>query len=506
MSQISAKSAKFIRAISLILTVVIFTAGFLGILTSCGEETQNNNSNAPANTDESSDVPDESSENVKEPENILTSPNLPDTNWNGKAATFLVRGPEFVEWQSQDIYVAEENGEPVNDAVYKRNAILEERYNFFIKEVHGTGSIQSMAEKSILAGDNSYQVVMCNTQETNNLAMKGLLSDLRQVNYLDLSREYWDQNSIYGFTVGGKTLFMTGDLSIMANDATWIFMFNKKLLQDLQLEDPYALVKDGKWTADKVLEMMKSTSKDLNGDGTMKGTDDQYGLATHDSTYDGLFFSMGMRVSDINSEGYPELSMNNERIIKAMEKTAQIMDKEITYNADWQLIASCFEEDRALFYGEVLQCVIRRRNMDTDFGVLPLPKLDEAQADYAHMVHVTACMVGLPNSLAEDEAEFTGFVLESLAAESRNYLVPAYYTTALEGKFMRDEESKAMLDIILRTRRYDLGYATGWGGLFTGYINSVKKGNTDFASVWEKYSEKTVTAMDKAVTAYMDID
>jgi len=492
----------FMRIASIMLAFAILISV---ALCSCGEK-PTGDTGSTTDVDSGENPEGSGTEGEGEDQYKLAVPNLPDMDWNAKEIAFLVRGPEFNEWQSQDIFVEEENGEPVNDAVYKRNAILEDRYNYIIKEVPGTSAIQSMAEKSILSGDNAYTVLMCNTQETNNLAMKGYLSDLRKVDYLDLGREYWDQNSIYGFTVGGKTLFMTGDLSIMANDATWIFMFNKKLLKELQLEDPYALVKSGAWTADKLLEMMKGMVKDLNGDGVMKGADDLFGLATHDSTFDGLFFSMGMRVSTMNAEGYPEFSMNNEKISQVMDRTAQIMDKEITFNGDWQLIGNCFEEDRALFYGEVLQCVIRRRSMETDFGVLPLPKLDEAQADYAHMVHVTACMVGVPNSLGDDDSAFAGFVLESMAAESRNYLVPAYYTTALESKFMRDEESKEMLDIILRTRRYDLGYAAGWGGLFTGYVAAVKKANSDFASVWDKYNGKAETAMEKDIDKYREID
>jgi len=489
---------KFIFITALILTSLIFISGFL---VSCGDKPVKD-SNTPAASGESNAEDGESE--GEEAANKLTVPNLPDMDWNAKEIKFLVRGPEYNEWESQDIYVEEENGEPVNDAVYKRNAILEDRYNFLIRKVPGTGAIQSQAEKSILSGSNDYLVFMCDTVATNNLAMKGYLNDLRKINYLDLKREYWDQNSIYGFTVGGKTLFMTGDLSIMANDATWIFMFNKKLLQDLQLESPYALVTSGNWTADKLYGMVKATAKDLNGDGLMKISDDIFGL-TMETTFEGLFFSMGMRVSTMNAEGYPELSMNNERITKVMEKTAMIMNKDIAFKGDWKAIGTCFEEDRSLFYGEVLQCVIRRRSMDTDFGVLPLPKLDETQADYSHIVHKTACMVGVPNSLSDEDASFAGFVLEAIAAESRNWLVPAYYTTALEGKFMRDEESKAMLDVILRTRRYDLGYVADWGGLFGGYVSASNKGSTDFASVWEKYNAKALKAMEKDIDSYKDI-
>ena len=487
---------KFAARVLLLILAVIFTAPGLF---ACGETAQNpSDNNAPVNP--------ESREENPEPEEVnqVTTPNLPEKDWGEQTITFLVRGTEYNEWESQDIYAEEETGEPVNDAVYRRNAILEARHNFLIRQF-GSSGLQGRAERSMRPGSDDYQIFMCNTQETNNLALRGYLTNLNELPHLDLSREYWDQNSIYGFTVEGNTLFMTGDLSIMAHDATWILMFNKQLLQDLQLDSPYDLVRNNKWTADTMYNIMRETARDLNGDGVMRGSDDLFGLTTHDSTFDGLFFGMGMRVS-IMENGIPQLAMNNERITTVMEKTAAIMDSDVTYNADWQLIAQCFEEDRALFYGEVLQCVIRRRNMDTDFGVIPFPKLDENQADFAHMVHVTACMVGVPNSLGDDEKEFAAFVLEAMAAESRNLLIPAYYTIALEGKFMRDEESKDMLDIILRTRSYDLGYVANWGNLFSSYVSTVRRGSADFASVWERAAEAAQARMERDIEAYASVD
>jgi hypothetical protein len=343
---------------------------------------------------------------------------------------------------------------------------------------------------------------MCNTQETNNLALRGYLAPLNRLPHLDLTREYWDQNSIYGFTVEGNTLFMTGDLSIMAHDATWILMFNKQLVQDFQLESPYELVRSNRWTADTMYSVMRDIAQDLTGDGTMHGSYDLFGLATHGSTFDGLFFGMGMRVSNMDQNGFPQLVMNNERITAVMERTIEIMGRDVTFNADWEPIARCFEENRALFYGEVLQCVIRLREMDTDFGIIPFPKLDEAQEDFAHMIHVTACMVGIPITLADTEKDFAAFALEAMAAESRNWLVPAYYTITSEGKFMRDEESKDMLDIILRTRSYDLGYVANWGNLFSSYVSTLQRGSADFASVWERAGEAAQARMERDIDAY----
>lgn len=491
--------------------VCVIAAMFLliSLLSCCSPGQKSDVSDEVKDTDGANNSPDGAQ--AKEEEFKLTVPDLPDTDWNGKEINFIVRGPAFEEWESQDICVEEEISEPVNDAVYKRNAILEERYNFKIKKTGAGGDIQTQAEKSIRSGSNDYFVTMCNTAETNSMAMKGNLYDLQKVNYLDLTRDYWDQNSIYGFTVEGKTLFLTGDLSVMANDATWILMFNKNVLQNAQLEDPYNLVRTDRWTVDKMYEMMKKATKDLNGDGIIDGrADDQVGLTTHDTTYDGLFFGMGMRVSNMDENGYPQLAMNNEKMALVMEKSAMIMDKSVTFNAPStadlkDVLAKPFEEDRTLFYGEVLQCVIRRRNMETPFGVLPFPKLDESQPDYAHIVHITACMVGVPSSLSEEDKDFTGFVLEALAAESKNWLVPAYYKIALEGKFMRDEESKDMLDIILQTRRYDLGYVSDWGGMYSSYVGAVKKESIDFASIWDKCQSKAQSKIEKDAATYQDI-
>ncbi|MCL1858559.1 MAG: hypothetical protein FWF92_04935 [Oscillospiraceae bacterium] len=496
------KYKTLIRPVFLIFVLIIFV-----FLFSCSGENKNTDINDGNKDNKNENIAEdaENGDNINEEADHPIS-NLPNIDWEGKEIKFLVRGDDFYPTHCQDIYAESETGEPVNDAVYKRNTILEDRYNIKILSVKESQvpGLQTHAEKSILADSNDFQVSMCSTPETIYLASKGYLSDLRKVKYLDVTREYWDQNSVYGFTIYGKTLFMTGDLSIMANDATWILMFNKNLLKDLNLADPYELVKANQWTADKMYELMCDATIDLDGDGKITKTD-QFGFTTHDSTYDGLFFGLGMRFSVMDKNGYPEIFINNERITRVMEKTIMLMDKSVTYNADWQIIAKCFQENRALFYGEVLQCVIRLRDMDTPFGVLPFPKLDEFQEDYAHMVHDTACMVGIPNNLSSDEIDFAGFTLEAIAAESGSLLVPAYYKIALEGKFLRDEESSDMLDIILRTRCFDLGYKSNWGGLFSNYVNNVRLKKTDFMSIWEKNEAKVIADMEKAVETYKDI-
>ena len=484
------------RVLSLALVVLLAAAGF----SACGETTPAADGGGAAVDDAGGLITGEPDDENDGPQ--IFTPNLPEIDWGGRTITFLVRGPEYVEWESQDIYAEAETGAPVNDAVFRRNAILEERHNFYIRQV-GTSGLQGRAERSVRSGSNDYDVFMVNTHETNNLALRGNLTSLNALPHFDLSAEWWDQNSIYGFTVEGNTLFMTGDLSIMPHDATWIMIFNKQLAQDFQVECLYTMVRENRWTVDAMHNIMRNVATDLDGDGLMRADDDLFGLVTHDSTFDGLFFGMGMRVSSMDANGRPYLVMNNERIINVMQRTIDIMDSDITLNTDPPTIQRVFEENRAFFLGEVLQLVIRLRAMETPFGVLPFPKLDSAQEDFAHMIHPTAAMVSVPISLGDDDKEFAAFVLEALAAESRNLLIPAYYTITLEGQQLRDEESADMLDIILRTRSYDLGYIANWGNLFSGYVTSVRRGDTDFASVWERSAEAALARMERDIEAYL---
>lgn len=484
------------KQITLILALIII----LTLITACAEEKPNAQVQTAVTTvnNESEDIIPETTEEL---------PDIPDdADFGGHEFIVLVRGESFNEWQSQDIYVEEQNGEPVNDAVYTRNVYLEEKLNIKISEYQGSGDLANVAKKSIQAGSDDYDVVMANTSESSSLASQGFLHDIYTVPYIDTERSWWDQRAVEQLSLANKLYFMTGDLSIMANDATWILMFNKDIADNYNLESMYSLVQSNQWTMDKMLEIMNMVSEDIDGDGTMNHANDRFGFLTHGSSYEGFFFGSGSRTIAKDSEDMPYLNMNNERIIGVVDKTTKLMtDRTITAPLDLDpvpVMQPIFEGGRAFFYGEVMQCIIRLRAMEVDFGVLPFPKYDEAQEDYNHFIHTTACMLSIP--LTNMELERTGIILEAMAAKSTSTLQSAYYDICLEGKFMRDEESKDMLDIILNTRNYDIGYIYGWGGLFAAFSSSVSSGNNDFASRYEKAEKSAMTAMEKTLDQWIE--
>jgi hypothetical protein len=89
-----------------------------------------------------------------------------------------------------------------------------------------------------------------------------------------------------------------------------------------------------------------------------------------------------------------------------------------------------------------------------------------------------------------------------MAAKSMQLLRPAYYDIALNGKYLRDEESIGMLDIIIKERVYDLGLAYGFGGI-TDIIQGLgKKGGAGLSSTMESKGKAIQAAIDKVVTKF----
>ena len=121
-----------------------------------------------------------------------------------------------------------------------------------------------------------------------------------------------------------------------------------------------------------------------------------------------------------------------------------------------------FSEDLILFTWIRMRIVERLRGMETDFGIIPCPKLDKAQEKYITYNEPNAGTgISIPRTAGNPER--TGMILEDLSAESRYTLQPAYYEINLRGKYARDDESQEMIDIILSNTAHDIGYIYNFG-------------------------------------------
>ncbi|MCL1858515.1 MAG: hypothetical protein FWF92_04705 [Oscillospiraceae bacterium] len=498
------------KKICLLLAFILFLSL---LLISCGGNTEENKNITPKEAQDinanNEIVLDEETEPVTE--KLL--PNVPDDkDFDGYEFMILGNSTAYnTYWYSKDLYVEDENGDAINDAVYYRNRAIEEKYNIKIN-AKLSGSQYNDAKKSINSGDGTYDVFSVPLQgATAMLAQDGSLLDLKKVPYIDLDKPWWDQRANEQLSIGHKLMFTISDLLIIDKDALFIFLFNKDVIQEQGLEDPYKLVRDGKWTIDKMWDMAKDMPKDVNGDGKMDDLD-AYRMLTAAHTIHGNVVGSGHFVITKDADDMPVLNITDPMIQASYEKWLNMMlDRNSTWVAQdwdsrhtdiWMYQLEVLSEKRGLWLYAGMDRVTTLRTFDFNFGILPNPKFDENQTDYYNHVHAW-CTTAISIPVTSDP-ERTGMILEALTAESYYTLRPAYYDVSLKTKFMRDDESGEMLDLIFKTRCYDLGHVYNWGGLFDMFCNLPQQKNNDFVSGFEKIMPKIERDMEKAIENFLE--
>lgn len=489
------------RIISLILLCALCS-----LAVSCGKQSDEK---AQANAVDTIENNVDTSETIDPEEELMRNYSLPDENFDGYEFNIMIRG-HADEWDSQDIVAEEDSGEGFVSAVYNRNIELEEKFNVkLVGKWFKVDEQYNRLKKSVQAAEQAYDAVMLNFQDASKAAKDKLLLSLNDIPYVNLEMPWWDQSLMAETSVMNKTYYATGDMTIMDKDGTWTMMFNKQMLASLGLESPYDLVRQHKWTLDKFMELGKGVSQDINGNGKFD-KDDQYAFATTGDSTQGLFYSSGLRIVKKDAEDIPYFSLTGENVTTNLTKITDIIRGSNNFTllasdfGNHLIVQSAFEEDRSLFYAEVMQCVIRLRQMDTDFGVIPLPMADENQDTYHTNIHAWAsATIAIPADI--ENVERSGLIVEALAYLGRKWLKPAYYDLALKSKFTRDDDSSEMLDIIFAGRSADLGYVDNVGSLMNDIKGLVEKNKTTFTSTIEKKEKSITKDLDKMINSYEEL-
>ncbi|MCL1858023.1 MAG: hypothetical protein FWF92_02170 [Oscillospiraceae bacterium] len=435
---------------------------------------------------------------------------VPQQNLDGFEIKFLTDivwdwdfGPMHME------YVEEQNGEPVNDAFYIRNTIIEDRLNIKISEkVCMANDAPAQMKKQITAGNDEYNVLIAQSWGgPGAMAMDGYFVNLYEMPGLQIEKPWWDQHSIRDYSIQNHLYFMTGDYNLINNDATWMLYFNKTMTQNLGIDMPYDFVRNGKWTYDKMMEYQKAAARDVDGDGEWTAAD-IWGQVTHTQHYTGILIAGGENLITRDGNGLPLYGQVSERFYQVYDKIIDMMqtpgytmniylnikglpaDKHATYN---------FLNDEALFCPEILAHTRRFRQMESDFGVLPHPKYDEQQPEYHSYVlgQVTVTCIPITNG----NLEKTATVLDALGMLSVHTIMPAYYEVSYIGKFFRDDESIDMIDIIRTSREYNIADAYGWANITSTYEAAAIKA-TPLAAVLEKNADKVNAAIHKTLDKF----
>ena len=463
------------------------------LLTACGD-TENT-------TPETAAAVEDTVESVETAE----VPDLPsDLSFDGAAFTFGVLDNPNAR---NPIVMEELTGEALNDAQYNTINSAAETLNVVIGEYlieenyPATNTIRSI----VAAGDDVIQVANLYCAAAPVMLVDGYAADYNTVPYIDLTKSYWDQSVNASLTLGDMRYAAIGDLSITTHDLTFILLFSKEQITQNNLESPYDLVGDGKWTMDAMQQMMETVTADVNGDGKYDAEDNYGYLATIKNVLPSFWIGASEITISLNDKGIPEMSMNDERFINVIDRIFTM-----TYDNNARFLSkkaedvneeniNMFQENKGLFMDCSLFWVGALRDMETDFGIIPYPMYDEAQGEYyARVSYFMPPIIPITNQ----NLELTGAVLEMTNYLAKQSITPAYYEISLKGKYSRDEESVEMLDLIFDHRVIDLGDTIFCPDVRDGFFSNMYSTNKrDLVSTVQKNEAKIQSTIDNMVSA-----
>lgn len=418
----------------------------------------------------------------------------PNLNYNGEKFTILYWSDvERIEFE-----VEEMTGDLIGDALYNRNAAVEDRLNIEFEWVGTKGNYNEQAsfvnqiDNDVKSG-GEYEAFAGYSMSAATIALQGLSRNLMEVENIDFEKPWWPSSLTELTTINDRLYFCSGDISTNMLHMMYCTLFNKDLANQLNVGNLYEMVDKGTWTIDKMAELASTAYSDLNGS-TTADVDDQFGLALGSNIhFDAFFTASGLRTVTKDANGTPVIAEEF-----TSDKTHSLLTKivDIFHNNDYAAFAATvsgwsnkpFAEGRVLFIVDRNYVTSSTTFADTTvtYGVLPVPKYEEAQENYYTCMAFPFSIYSVSIALSEEKANMAGAVLECMGSESYRQVTPAVFETAMKLKYSTGEDDSRMYDLIRETIQIDLGriFTTPLKNIsYSPFRSACNSGNTNWTSI-----------------------
>lgn len=496
------KSCK--KAFVFLLSLIMLASGMI----SCSE--------TPADQTDGAGDAAQNDENTQNTETYETEPADPDAALYESLPSADLTGRDFnilVPTHLENEFSAELSGDVIEDAIYERNLAVEESLGVKLNIVPVAGlwddrtTFMTAITSSVMALDDAYHLISGYAAYITSMASEGVLANWNEVPDVDFAKPWWNDNIVDEMNIADRLYFVTGDMSLTSTEYLFCQFFNKGLVENFGLENPYTLVKEGRWTLDTITKYTSEVSFDVNGDGKMD-ENDMYGYISDDSNYiSGFQAAFDAAVTRKDEDGIPRLAVTEEDFTnKFMALYTFLRESQSSYlnfmstsfAGENDVTAGMFKAGNALIMADMLGNASTLRDSEVEFGIIPYPKYDEAQKDYRTTAWDAYTLFCIP---VTSDLKTAGIVAENLSAYSHKNVVPAFYEVALKTKFARDVESSDMIDIIRAGATFDFGTVNSIHCANCGHIyrNLIQGSNPNIASFIASNAKAMTRTLDKFV-------
>ncbi len=395
-------------------------------------------------------------------------------------------------WQAYAHYffAEEESSDPMESAIYQRKQMVEDAIGVKLSHTMytGYGDMYPAIDQNVGVGDDSIQLALVHCiSGVANYASSGTLYPLEKLPNMNLDADWWNKEQMEEIRLGNSFFYGVNDYMI---PTPYIMFFNKGMIEELNLEDPYTLVDNNQWTLEKFEEMARAAHRDTDNNGTWNEKDN-YGFTMYDGSEILSFWHASEQyIGRKNDEGRLELVLNTEKAVDILETIASWTTDHLAQVSVSGRGLDCLgmDSDQTLFWLAALSEAEQLRDSDVEYGILPYPKYTADQENYAHLDW--GGLMCVPTTIRDPE--MVGATIELLAEYSGETVIPAYYDKVLDGQLAQDPRSSDMLDIIFDTVVYDpaVNYFGLSGSIFKlfyqPWFDAHLKGVSMFASTWQE--------------------
>ncbi len=447
-------------------------------------------------------------------ERSIVDDGLDDYDYGGK--TFRVAS---LTYSAESYVVPEEKlnqGDLLIDAKHERTQKVADRFNVNFEVVYSGayGELDDYVSKTVLAATDEFDLMDGMVMSMGGLVVKNLFLNWYDIEHIDFSRPWWYESNATELTYNDKAVIAISHLNYSAVSGSICFFFNKDMAEAYDLGDLYGVVLDGDWTFDYFTNLIKDIYSDDGND--VRDTNDTYGMTQGTGTsINSYLWAFDNPVCKKNADGVPEVSVMTDKIdgiVNAVydfcfNTNGVYCDPEGETGGYVEYVSDMFYGKKSIFMQGSLGNATSEdmRNFDADYGILPLPKWDENQQDYHTMVGGGHSALAVPKTV--QDTEFVGRIVEALSAESWKLVTPTLYETALKTRYLRDSESKEVMDIIIEGTQFDFGTVyDNWQGFAFMLQFMMAADNKNFRSYYATKQHNAKAQVKKTIKAFDKLD
>ena len=503
------KAKQFLALFLALLTVMM-------LLVSCGgdpavtdpKETTGTNTPTPGGDVEGGDDEDEITDD-------LGDVNFADVT-NPKITFFTRTGMEG------EIYAEELLDEDVNDAIYWRNQGIKDRLGVDIAVLAQAGSWSNYQEwndtlrNAIQTSTHDYDSAMIYTGTGSSLATEGCYLDLTELDMISLEKPWWNQNLLKEATIYNSLYFAGGSIAHSQISAANVMWFNKDMLAEYfpGAKDIYQVVRDGEWTIDYLYDMTSQVWEDVDSNGE-KSSGDIVGLggSAHGAVggMDSWIYALGCDLTKMDeSIGEPVACFYDEHTVQAYEKLVNLYSNNegafINFKSGGDTGETQFINGNVLITLGGFGSGNAWREATFAYGVLPVPKFDNAQESYRAIPEVTSSMVTVLSTVEDERLDMVSATIELMAAESHKSVIPTYVDVVLKSKQSNSPDDAEMVQLIIDSMVYSFGWifsSTHMGNM--GKAFRVVDGTRDLSNYYQSAQAAYETALDGLIDAFASL-